>query len=487
MTPAASLACVRCVHSSGVVALDQVSLDVLPGEHVAVVGASGSGKTTLLRCLAGELSPTEGVAVPALRPGIIFQDHLLVGRSSVLKNVLHGAARRKGESKAALREEAMEVLGKLGLRHRAEFRVNQLSGGEQQRVALARALMSQPTLILADEPVASLDPASARTALGLLRKVCAQENLGLISVLHDQGLAREYADRIVFLQRGQICAHPDPAAACADCGLCASEAAEPAKPPKKVSPILTAAGWAAAALVLAWSLWMAGMHKVDWAGAAASSPRFLSGLAPSPDQLREISWLGLGGSLLATLAMAIAGTALAWVVCIPLSVAAARNVSPAWVRLPMRALLNMIRSVPSILWALLAVAAFGLGPGPGVLALAAYSTGYLTKFFYEAFESIDPRTSNALKTYGMNGFQAFRAAVWPSAQPAVLSHSLFMLEYNFRTAGVLGVVGAGGIGHDLRMAVDWANWHVVGVIMVIMAVSVLLFDALSSRLRERLV
>ncbi|MCG9894149.1 MAG: phosphonate ABC transporter, permease protein PhnE [Fimbriimonadaceae bacterium] len=486
MTSAAGLEGVRHVHPSGVVALDGVTLSVAPGEHVAVVGPSGAGKTTLLRCLSGELHATEGCVTPAERPGIIFQDLLLVGRATVLQNVLHGAARRR-ESSAELKKEALAVLDRVGLRNRADFLVDQISGGERQRVAVARALMSRPSLILADEPVASLDPGSARAALAMLTEVCREGRIGLISVLHDQDLAERFADRVVRLRQGRLEAADSSGGGVAGPGETPAQAEAPVVKPAGSRWVWTAATVSLLGTALVWSGWMVGFHQVDWPDALRTTPRFLARLAPTPEQAGNIPWADLGRSLAATLAMAILGTALAWVFCLPMSAAAARNVAPEWLRVPIRGILNLIRSVPSILWALLAVGAFGLGPAPGVLALAAYSTGYLSKFFYEAFESVDPRTARALRTYGMSGFQAFRAAVWPAAQPAVLSSSLFMLEYNFRAAGVLGIVGAGGIGHDLRLAVEWANWHVVGVILAIMAVSVMAMDFASSRLRARLV
>jgi phosphonate transport system permease protein len=139
-----------------------------------------------------------------------------------------------------------------------------------------------------------------------------------------------------------------------------------------------------------------------------------------------------------------------------------------------------------LLWALLAVGAFGLGALPGIIALAIYSLGYLTKFYYEALESVPAAVPQALRALGMGRAQAFFAGLLPAGRLALLSASVFMLEYNFRTATVLGVVGAGGIGYELKLAIDWGNWHVVGVILAVLVVAVILFDALASRLRRAL-
>jgi phosphonate transport system permease protein len=153
---------------------------------------------------------------------------------------------------------------------------------------------------------------------------------------------------------------------------------------------------------------------------------------------------------------------------------------------PVRAALNLWRSVPSIVWALLFVAAVGLGAMAGVLGLVAYSVGYLTKFFYEAFEGAETAAAGALAELGASGPKRFVHAVWPVALPALAGAILFMLEYNVRAASVLGIVGAGGIGHDLKLAVDWSNWHVVGAILALLALAVLAVDAFSAWARARI-
>ena len=184
--------------------------------------------------------------------------------------------------------------------------------------------------------------------------------------------------------------------------------------------------------------------------------------------------------------MAVLGTALAAVAALPLAALAARNVAPRLIGLPLRAALNVWRAIPSIVWALLFVAAVGLGTLAGVTALAAYSLGYLTKFFYEAFEGAETTAAAALREIGASGPQRFLHAVWPEARPALAAALLFMVEYNVRAASVLGIVGAGGIGHELKLAVDWSNWHVVGAILALLAVAVIAVDSLSAAIRRRI-
>ncbi|MGI4855629.1 MAG: phosphonate ABC transporter ATP-binding protein [Janthinobacterium lividum] len=207
----------------GVEVLRGVSFDVQPGEFVALLGASGAGKTTLLRCVAGlddidaGAIAVAGMPVAALRHrarrhvGMIFQRFNLVHRLNALDNVLagrlghvpawRGIARRFGHADRLL---ALECLERVGLLDHMARRVDTLSGGQQQRVAIARALAQQPDLIVADEPVASLDPGSAADVLGLLRRCCHEQGVAVLCSLHQVDSARAFADRVVGLAQGAI-------------------------------------------------------------------------------------------------------------------------------------------------------------------------------------------------------------------------------------------------------------------------------------------
>jgi phosphonate transport system permease protein len=442
----------------------------------------------------------------------------LVGTASALRNVLHGAAaevgfwRSLGAWPAATRARAVEWLQRVGLGARLHQRADRLSGGEQQRVALARALMRRPSLLLADEPVSALDRASARALLQLLDALRRQHGITVVSVLHDVALAHEFADRVLTLHDGRLApAHPPlpgaavgPAPAAATPAAPQRASAADAAPPWAVGAeaefaaaraadaapstwrwLGRAIGTATVALLCAWAV---STLELRWpeAGAGAQAARFVGQLVPDASEWTAIDWGGLTTALRDTLLMAWLATLCAIAVSLPLAAAAARNVAPAWLRLPTRALLNAIRAVPSLLWALLAVGAFGLGALPGIIALAVYSLGYLTKFYYEALESVPAPVPQALRALGMGDAQTFFAGLLPASRLALLSASVFMLEYNFRTAAVLGVVGAGGIGYELKLAIDWGNWHVVGVILAVLVAAVILFDALASRLRRAL-
>ena len=210
-----------------VVACDRISLTIGPAELVALVGRSGSGKSTLLRTL-NALSPVStgrvevlGVDVTGVRGsrlrqlrrrvGMVFQQFHLVGRLTALENVLTGALGRVAGPRYGvltwskpLRREALEQLNRVGLGDRAFQRADTLSGGQQQRVAIARMLMQRPELVLADEPVASLDPETSAQVLDILVRVCAEERLTVVCSLHQVELALGWADRVVGLNAGRV-------------------------------------------------------------------------------------------------------------------------------------------------------------------------------------------------------------------------------------------------------------------------------------------
>jgi len=212
-------------------ALKQVSLRVRPGECIALLGASGSGKSTLLRSLCGLelLDPGAGFVklngrllqaggrlgsdARLLRQhtGIIFQQFNLVGRMSLLTNVLTGLLAPMpiwrtllGRFNEAERMRAIQALEAVGLADLAKQRASTLSGGQQQRAAIARTLAQGASIVLADEPVASLDPESTRRVMDLLQDLNTQHQVTLVMSLHNVALARRYCDRIVALRDGAI-------------------------------------------------------------------------------------------------------------------------------------------------------------------------------------------------------------------------------------------------------------------------------------------
>jgi phosphonate transport system ATP-binding protein len=212
------------VYPSGLRALAPTTLKLGTGAFTVLLGASGAGKSTLLRALNGLVRPTSGrvacelgdiasrrqMRVHRRRTGMIFQQHHLIGRATVLANVLTGrlgyysAARTLFPLPSADKLRALDAIERVGLIEQALRRADELSGGQQQRVGIARALVQEPSLILADEPVASLDPATADRVLGLLHGICKADNISAVVSLHQLDFARRYADRIVGLAHGEV-------------------------------------------------------------------------------------------------------------------------------------------------------------------------------------------------------------------------------------------------------------------------------------------
>lgn len=215
------------VYDDGTVALRNVDFMVEPGEFLVIIGLSGSGKSTLLRCINRLIEPTEGKIVwdgvditsadPAgLREirrqiGMIFQHFNLVKRSSVLTNVLAGRLGYANSVSSLFhrftpedRAMAFQALERVGIADQAGKRADELSGGQQQRVGIARALMQQPRMVLADEPVASLDPVLAHTILGYLEQMNQEEGVTVLCSLHYLDLVQRYATRVIGLKEGQV-------------------------------------------------------------------------------------------------------------------------------------------------------------------------------------------------------------------------------------------------------------------------------------------
>ena len=207
------------------VALHPVSLTIPDGQFTVLLGPSGAGKSTFLRCFnlmsrldSGELRVSgfsgnwNGKNLQRIRrqTGMIFQQHQLIGRRTVLQNVLmgrlgyHSVLRSLFPLSVQEQELGLKSLRRVGLLEKALCRVDELSGGQQQRVGIARVLTQQPGTILADEPVASLDPATAEKVMDLIHSVCKEDGITAVVSLHQVDLARKYADRIVGMSAGRI-------------------------------------------------------------------------------------------------------------------------------------------------------------------------------------------------------------------------------------------------------------------------------------------
>ncbi|MGH8925453.1 MAG: phosphonate ABC transporter ATP-binding protein [Acidimicrobiia bacterium] len=215
------------IYDDGTAALKEVSFEVPDGQFLAIIGLSGSGKSTLLRCINRLVEPTSGkifwngedvTAAPQedlrqvrRRIGMVFQHFNLVHRSTVLTNVLAG---RLGYVNPALSilnrfpkedvRKAVAQLERVGLAEKAKARADELSGGQQQRVGIARAMMQDPEMILADEPVASLDPVLAHSIMQYLERINNDDKVTVICSLHFLDLVHRYADRAIALNGGEL-------------------------------------------------------------------------------------------------------------------------------------------------------------------------------------------------------------------------------------------------------------------------------------------
>jgi phosphonate transport system ATP-binding protein len=218
---------ISLTYPNGTTALKKIDLSIEQGEFVVIIGLSGAGKSSLIRCINRLVQPTSGKLfvdgeeiahlsnkkLRALRTnvGMVFQDFNLIDRLSVLRNVMMG---RLGKTKTLSSilgiftqeelKQAMENLERVDLREKAYVRADQLSGGQKQRVSIARALTQEPRIILADEPIASLDPPNSHKVMKDLRRIAKEDNLTTIVNLHYMDMALEYADRIIGMRDGEI-------------------------------------------------------------------------------------------------------------------------------------------------------------------------------------------------------------------------------------------------------------------------------------------
>lgn len=242
---------------------------------------------------------------------------------------------------------------------------------------------------------------------------------------------------------------------------------------------------AAVVLLVAFGLW-----RID-----ADPRRFVEGVS-------RLAWLvvlmlppSTGGvlpdlvrALLETLAMAFLGTVLATILAVPLGLLGARNIAPGWLlHFGLRRVFDGLRAVDTLIWGLIFVSAVGMGPFAGILALTVSDTGTLAKIFAEAFESIDERPVEGVRAAGASELKAIRLGILPQMFPVILSNALYFLESNTRSASILGIVGAGGIGLALSDRMRVNNWDEVAFILILILLAVALVDAFSRFARQQLI
>jgi len=244
-----------------------------------------------------------------------------------------------------------------------------------------------------------------------------------------------------------------------------------------------------------WLGWAAILAALIWSGRATevSASRVVEGLPFMLDFIRRMvppDWSVIGNAIagaIQTIEIALVGTAAAAVLALPMAFAAARNAAPPWLFWSARSVLNAFRAVDTLVYALFFVAAVGLGPFPGVLAVVAYTATVLAKLYSEAIEAIDPGPVEAVRAAGARPLQVLRWGVLPQLLPQFLSFTLYRFETNIRAAAILGFVGAGGIGFYIQSYLRMLNYPAASTVLLVLVVLVMLVDFASARLRAKLI
>jgi phosphonate transport system permease protein len=259
-----------------------------------------------------------------------------------------------------------------------------------------------------------------------------------------------------------------------------------------VQPGLPAPPRSSLAALLAWGTLLA-LLAASWTGAdirPADLVRDSGNMAQYaasffPPNFKE--WHYYLQEMLVTLEIALWGTVLAVVCAVPLGLLSASNIAPVWVRQPVRRLMDASRAINEMVFAMLFIVAVGLGPFAGVLALWVHTTGILAKLFSEAVEAIDPQPVEGIRATGANAVEEILYGVVPQVLPLWISYSLYRFESNVRSASVVGMVGAGGVGVVLWEIIRGFQYAETCAVMIIIVVTVTFIDLISARIRKSLV
>ncbi|HYG89593.1 MAG TPA: phosphonate ABC transporter, permease protein PhnE [Azospirillum sp.] len=257
-----------------------------------------------------------------------------------------------------------------------------------------------------------------------------------------------------------------------------TDAARLLHPPR--TPLTKLAVYGVAAALLAWSWQGAEIRPQALFSDAGNMGTFLQDFFPPNFK----DWRFYVQEMLVTVQIAVWGTVLAVIAAVPFGLLAADNVAPVWVRQPVRRLMDALRAINEMVFAMLFVVAVGLGPFAGVLALFIHTTGILAKLFSEAVEAIDPRPVEGIRATGANVLEEIVYGVIPQVLPLWISYSLYRFESNVRSASVVGMVGAGGIGVVLWEIIRGFYFAETCAVMIIIVCTVSLIDVVSAQLRK---
>ena len=450
-------------YPNGVHALKNVSFQVKEGEFISIIGPSGSGKSTLLRAInrlipisggslwldGQEVSRQRGQNLRKLRRkvGMIFQNYNLVYSLSVLQNVLHGRLGYMKGLKGVFglyseedKKEALELLNELGLESFSYNRASDLSGGQKQRVGIARAIMQKPKLLLCDEPIASLDPSSAKTIMDLLRDMTGRRGIACIVNLHQLDVALTYSTRIIGLCKGQIVFDGAPE-----------------------------------------DLTDADIERIY----GTSKENLMLGLPPALPKASRIP--GIFSSILVTLALAMSSTTVAAVLAFFVSLFGSEKVSPfPRAAKAVRGFATFLRNIPALVWAFILFSSLGIGTGVGFVALCITSFAFMVRAFVETMEDVSQDCVESLQAVGASFPQRVSQAILPSCLSGFLSWFLYCVEVNIRASTIVGMVGGGGVGLTLFSYIKSFRYDIALTIILMIAAMVILVDQITNKLRKEL-
>ncbi|MFZ4403384.1 MAG: phosphonate ABC transporter, permease protein PhnE [Pseudobdellovibrionaceae bacterium] len=437
-------------------------------ETILLKGNSGSGKTTLLRLIERSLNQKDCRIETDCTAVLIYQDLRLVAEKTALENVLAACLKElpfySFQYSPVQIEKAKFLLQKVGMLDFAENLVSELSGGQKQRIAIVRALMSSPQVLLADECFSQLDKENAMSVYDLIKNLQNEFGFSIVISQHASVIEDSFFDRKINVDQSSI-------------------STLKAKDNKIGFYFL----W----LLILGAL-MLSILTLDYSG-YNSKESFYNALDIIQRLIKidfvtlaHFNWAGVLSSFLVTLKMAMVGTSAGFILALPLSILAARNISQKYIYKSVRFFLMTLRTVPALVWALIFVAAFGIGSFPGICALAIYSIGYFGKLIYESLEDLEQKSFSTIRLLGASRYQAFVVSLLPQARPVLVAHFIFMLEYNIRAASLLGLVGAGGIGQELMYNLEWRRFSEAGIILAIMVLVIFFADKASDFVRRKL-
>ena len=257
----------------------------------------------------------------------------------------------------------------------------------------------------------------------------------------------------------------------------------PVLPPAPRANLLGLLAWGILLALLAASWKGADMRPLDLARDSGNMAEYAASFFPP----NFSQWRYYLDEMVITVQIALWGTALAIVCAIPLGLLCSANIAPVWVRQPVRRVMDAARAINEMVFAMLFIVAVGLGPFAGVLALWVHTTGILAKLFSEAVESIDPQPVEGIRATGANALEEIVYGVIPQVLPLWISYSLYRFESNVRSASVVGMVGAGGIGVVLWEIIRGFQYAETCAVMIIIVATVTLIDLISARIRKALV